>query len=262
MEMLMQIAYIILAHKLPNQLMRLIDQLDSPWATFFVHIDQKTDASIFRQLSDRFSYRDNIHLLRRFSCYWGGFGVVEATLEGLRQIFLHSPRPDYILLLTGQDYPLRSNESIRSYFEQSHGISFIDCEPLPNFKEFPVTGGAHLYEDWHFASKRYFHVHLPWVKRILPLALKPYKGSAYWSLTYECAHYLLTFIERNPQVVQFFKYVIVPDELIFQTILMNATPAHTVVSDSLRYIDWEGSPDPKHPKLDFIHLVDKNRKAG
>jgi hypothetical protein len=244
----MEIAYIVLAHKLPNQLVRLVDRLDAPWVTFLVHIDKKTDDGLFRQVAEAFNGRGNIYLLKRFKCYWGGFGVVEASLEGLRQIFLHRLQPDYIILLTGQDYPLRSNEYIRSYFERFCGTSFIDCDILPNFKEFPITGGTHLYEDWHYVARKYFHVRPVWGKRMLPLGMRPYKGSAYWNLTYECARYILTFVERNPQVVRFFKHVLTPDELFFQTVLMNANQTHPIISDHLRYHDWVRSSDLNHPK--------------
>ena len=39
----MQINYIILTHKSPTQLERLIAKLDDEEATFFVHIDLKTN---------------------------------------------------------------------------------------------------------------------------------------------------------------------------------------------------------------------------
>jgi hypothetical protein len=36
----------------------------------------------------------------------------------------------------------------------------------------------------------------------------------------------------------------VPDELFFQTIIMNSEHRHTVVNDDLRYLDWTREPAP------------------
>ena len=244
----MRLAYIILAHKLPNQLLRLIERLDADWVTFFVHIDKKTDDAIFRQIAEGVSHRRNVHLLKRYACYWGGFGVVEAALEGLRQVVLHQLQPSHILLLSGQDYPLHSNEAIRRFFLHAGDASFIDYGPLPDYQQYPASGGQHLYERWHFMGQCYFHVGLPWVKRRMPLKMQPFKGSAYWNMSYASARYLLNFIDRNPQVTQFFKYVLTPDELFFQTILLNAHQPLPVVADHLRYTDWAAASSPMHPK--------------
>ena len=46
----MQINYIILTHKSPIQLERLISRLDDQDSTFFVHIDLKTDIEQFKYL--------------------------------------------------------------------------------------------------------------------------------------------------------------------------------------------------------------------
>lgn len=53
-------------------------------------------------------------------------------------------------------------------------------------------------------------------------------------------------MNANPNFVNFFKYVDVPDEIFFQTIVMNSPYAQCVVNDNMRYIDWKdwdaGSP--------------------
>jgi hypothetical protein len=39
----MKIAYVVLAHRYPDQLIRLIHRLNTENASFFVHFDKKTD---------------------------------------------------------------------------------------------------------------------------------------------------------------------------------------------------------------------------
>ena len=48
----------------------------------------------------------------------------------------------------------------------------------------------------------------------------------------------------NPDYVRFFEHVFVPDELFFQTIIMNSPLRDTVENDDLRYLDWSREPAP------------------
>ena len=43
--------------------------------------------------------------------------------------------------------------------------------------------------------------------------------------------------------VRFFN-VLIPDELFFQTLIMNSTLRDSVVNDNLRYLDWSREPAP------------------
>jgi hypothetical protein len=52
------------------------------------------------------------------------------------------------------------------------------------------------------------------------------------------------FVESRPNVVNFFRHVDIPDELFFQTVIMNSELAGSVVNDNLRYIDWTRGPRP------------------
>jgi hypothetical protein len=52
------------------------------------------------------------------------------------------------------------------------------------------------------------------------------------------------FVESRPDVVDFFRHVDIPDEVFFQTVLMNSELAGSVVNDNLRYIDWTRGARP------------------
>jgi hypothetical protein len=84
-------------------------------------------------------------------------------------------------------------------------------------------------------------------KRKLPLGYSHYGGSAWWSLSKECARYCLDFLEAHPGLLNYYKYTWGGDEFIFQTIIMNSPEwRQKVVPDNLRYIDWaDKKPSPK-----------------
>ena len=50
--------------------------------------------------------------------------------------------------------------------------------------------------------------------------------------------YLHQFVKQNDPFVRFFKRVHIPDEIFFQTIILNSPLRHTVINDDLRFIKW------------------------
>ena len=78
----------------------------------------------------------------------------------------------------------------------------------------------------------------------LPDGLAPYGGSSYWTMSAEHARYVLDFVHGNPAYLRFFRRAGIPDEIFFQTILLNSPHAGEVVNDERRYVDWERAEIP------------------
>jgi hypothetical protein len=235
----MNIAYVVSAYKLPEQLLRLVSTLNTEAAEFLIHVDKKADPSVFARISEALTSRPNVHLLERHTCHYGGFGHVRATLKGIDELFrLQSPF-DYVVLLTGQDYPIKSNEQILDFFNEHRGSSFLEYFPLPSTEW--THGGMDRLEHYHvrFARRylRFPRAYIP-VRNGLPDDIRPFGGSPYWCLSRECIAYIHDFLDHSRAFVRFFKYVNVPDELFFQTIVMNSPLRDTVVNDDLRYVEW------------------------
>lgn len=260
----MQFAYIISAYKYPQQLIRLIQRLNTPSASFFVHVDRKTDDGIYREIVHALSRRPNVIFLKRHKCEWGNFGHVSATLEGITEIFRTGTSFDYAILLTGQDYPIKSTRHIAAFFEKHKGKLFLEFSPLPTevWKNRGIVGGIERIEAWHW---RLFNRHIYFppgrnfpIKRQFPKGFRPFGGSSYWCLPRECIEYIYDLTTQNRAFVDFFKYVDVPDEIFFQTIILNSRFERMAVNDNLRYIDWQdldaGSPAILR-KSDFARLV-------
>ena len=260
----MRIAYIISAYKLPQQLVRLVERLDAEGASFFIHVDQKTSRAAFVGMSEPLARRANVVFLERHRCSWGGFGHVEASLKGLRALQDEAVQFDYAVLLTGQDYPIKSNAQIHGFFAESGGRSFLEYFPLPH-PAWPGHGGLDRFLQWHFFPFGR-HVALPAIRPrrfgraqgrgtgpVAPLAVEhalpknwiPHGGSSYWCLSRECVEYVQRFLNDNPWVERYFRHTWVPDELFFQTILLNSPLKNRLVNDNLRYIQWtRGAPSP------------------
>jgi len=80
----------------------------------------------------------------------------------------------------------------------------------------------------------------------------------WWCLTRECIIYVDRFIRENPAYKRYFRTVFIPDESFFQSIVSNSPFKTGIVSDDLRYADWE-NPNPLYPRTletaDFKKLV-------
>jgi Core-2/I-Branching enzyme len=236
------IAYVISAYKLPSQLVRLVRRLEAPGASFVVHVDRKTDERVNEEMVAGLADLDSIHFLPRHACHWGGFGHVRATLKGIDHLVCTGTPFEYLVLLTGQDYPLVDPDRIERHLEAVDGRSFMSYWPLPH-EPWAGRGGLDRIERWHWIRGRRLRLSLP-LRRRVPGNLRPYGGSPYWCLARPVVEYIHAFVHANPGYVRFFEHVFVPDEIFFQTIVLNSPLAETVVDDNLRYIDWTRVPAP------------------
>jgi Core-2/I-Branching enzyme len=236
-----KLAYIISAYQRLGQVARLVQRLHEDTTQFFVHVDRKTDPSEYRALTESLRDLDSVRFLERHPCHWGGFGHVRATLKGIDELLSTGTRFDYAILLTGQDYPIKSNLYLDRFFEAEQPKSFMGVSPLPSASWSP-RGGLDRIEYAHLRLYGH-HVRFPF-RRAFPSGLRPYGGGAYWALSRECIEYVGDFVHRRQDVVRFFRHVDIPDEIFFHTILMNSPLRKTIVNDNLRYIDWSRGRRP------------------
>lgn len=254
----MRIAYVILAHQLPEQLVRLVRRLDTPSAMFLVHIDRRADEAVDRAVRAGLAGFDNVVFLRRHALYWGGFGHVRATIEGLDELYRRALPFDYVALLTGQDYPIKPVSAIERTLAQTGGRSFMAHDRLPG----GWVDGMERITHWHsrrIGVPRGWHLRLP-LQRSLPLRLVPYGGSSYWWLSREAVDYVRQFLAEQPGFYRFFRHVDIPDEIIFHTILMNSPLRETIVNDELRYVDWTRQPPPAVFGANDLELLRRSPK--
>jgi hypothetical protein len=75
--------------------------------------------------------------------------------------------------------------------------------------------------------------------------MRPFSGSGSWALTRTACEHVLTVVDGNPRLVDFFRTVFAPDESFVQTILGNS-PFVGRMRRELVYTDWTRSPNG-HP---------------
>ena len=243
----MRVAYLILCHRLPGQVARLVRALDVPGAAFFVHLDRGAGASVLRRLEDELAGLGNVRLVPRMRVGWASWSVVAATLDCMREVERTGADPEQTVLLTGQDYPIQPAEQIARDAAEHPDSAYIRHRPLP-IPEWGPRGGLERLQRLHLRAGRRRLVALPWRLR-LPGGLRAHGGSQLWSLGRPHRLYVLDAVRRRPDVVRFFRRTAFPDETFFQTLLACSPLRDTLVNDNLRYIRWTGGASPETLRL-------------
>jgi glycosyltransferase involved in cell wall biosynthesis len=232
-------AYLILAHKNPSQLLRLVNALTTPDTYFFIHIDKKVKEEIFKSV---ITGANVFFCKNRKSVNWGGFSMVEATVELIGEMAEHTGFPDYVHLLSGQDFPLKSNEYVFSYFERHKGTDFMEYFTIPCANW--TNGGLDRIKYRWDIDRRGFERTPELRNGELHGSISdatPYGGSQWWSLTGECVAYIFDKCRRGDELYEFYRYTFIPDEMLFQTFVMNSKFKKTVKNSNLRKINWNSA---------------------
>jgi hypothetical protein len=263
----MTVAYIVLSHRNPEQVLRLVRALnEGPAARVLVRHDPRGPALPPAQLdaAGGEAIEDGIEF------EWGGWSQLELILGCLREAARRHD-PDWALILSGQDYPLRPLAEI----EAELGASMADGR-LGAVREVerhrPPPG-----EDEFFLRCRYLHYTRPRGIRTLPRALRPlayarqlpplvgirrpgrpplrYHASADWLTLGRRGLTATLAAAEDRRLMRRFRRVAVPSESFFATVLLN-DPALTIERDHRRFAPF---PHPGAPHPETLTTSDSDR---
>lgn len=242
----MKIAYLIQAHKNYKQICMLVDNLIDEYTDVYIHIDKKQD-KLYEQLLEKYLNDNNIYIIEnREVVNWSGFSQVKATLNLMNEA--SQKNYNYISLISGQCFPIKSNDYIRQFLNQNKGKEFIEYQDITNDKNNRFRLKCYNF----FRENKYIRtlpmrildniirrfIQKPFVNRKNFIGMNLYHGSSWFTITFECMKFIIEYIEDNPVFMEDFKYTLAPDEHFFQMIILNSKYKENVVNNNLRYIDW------------------------
>jgi hypothetical protein len=234
-----KISYFILCHTMPALVIRLINRLRDANSIFIVHVDKRAVKNVWDALKEFSANAPDVYLSKRHRCYWGRLGMVQGTISCIQKALQLNLPFDYAFLLSGQDYPIKSNSYIQKFLSENMGHEFIESFPFDERNRWSDDGAPYnpinrvQFLTFFFRS-RWIHIKL---KRKFPLGFRPHLGSQWWCLSRACIEYLNAFIIKNRAFVRYFGRVFIPDESFFQSILSNSSYRDKIISNDLRYID-------------------------
>ncbi len=264
----MKIAYIILVHKNPKQVARLINKLNTENTVFSIHVDYNANIEDFKKeiLSKN---PDNISFLeKRFKPKWGGFNTIKAAVELINSVLIYHPKS--IVYISGQDYPIMNNISIEKYLKKYEGIALIEYEPENHdLKKVNNINRYYFADYFNYNKKGLFNPkEIPFLARILTKLLpkriflkgvKPFVGRQWFILPFDIAEFIVKEYNKNKTLKDFYKYTIHSAEMYFQTLLLNSKYANRVANLRTVFADYN-APNPiiwKAEDIDILKSQDK-----
>lgn len=256
----MKHAYLIIAHNEPEVLMSLLAAIDDRRNDIYVHIDRKAD------FDGQNLKTEKAHLAildTRIDARWGDFSLVEVELL-LMETAMAKGEYDYFHLLSGVDYPIKSQDYIHQYCKANQGIEFIGFSQNVTSKELAWRS------QHYFLFSREFQ-HAAFYKRVLRATyarlqslvgyyrtkLEVKKGAQWCSITQNFCQFILSHKE---ELKKNFSHTYCPDELVIQTLCWNTHFKNKVYSltdefiGCKRYIPWENGKLRPFSKNDFLKM--------
>lgn len=238
----MKQVFLIHAHKDLDQLNTLLARLSDPDFVLYVHLDRKwaVDPAAVDPRGHQVQPRADVR--------WGSFSQVDAMLASLRRVLADQPAFDKLHFLSAQDYPVLPNPVLKKELAALAGYELIDTVAIG-----PQGWPAGYRYEYFYREGNGLSLRLACAlaNRILratgrarrfPAGMRPYGGSAWWSLSRPCLAALLQRLEARPDLTRFFRSVLCPDEMFFQTLVMASPFAPRVLARNYRYVQWpEGS---------------------
>lgn len=241
--------FLIQAHKDVNQLNTLVEQLRDDDFLIYVNLDRKSTLDPAAVSPHARQVR------RRVDVHWGTFSQVQAALNSLDQIVAEVPAFDKVIFLSAQDFPLLSNARLKAALAALRGHELLDAVAIGSapgqwhandrYQYFCLDGGSYAaYLAGRLANRA---MRAAGMVRRLPDGMQPYGGSSWWGLSRDCVRLLLARTAREPRLARFFRTVTCPDEMFFQTLVMNSPFRARVLGENFRYVQWpeNGAPNPK-----------------
>ena len=244
----MKICYFIMSHKNPEQIYRLIRTIKqfNPNSHILLSHDSRNcslDVSMLQKL-------DGVDV-QFAEAERGDFSPVEKYLSGIKWLLNNNIDFDWLINLSGQDYPVQPLSEIEYLLSKTKYDGFLEFfnvfspenhwnmreasqRYLYQYKKIPislpkwiipmlkVTKTMNYLQNW-------FRIHFEYglrvgtkKKTIFNDNYHCYGGSFFTILSKKCVDFLNDLSTKNSHIFEYYKNVLVPDESFIQTVLVNS----------------------------------------
>jgi hypothetical protein len=256
-----RVAYLVVSHRSPGQVLRLVRALrEGPSAEVVVRHDQRHSRLDAAAVEDAGG-----SLLREgLEVEWGEWSQLRMLLAALERIAAELD-PGWLLILSGQDYPLRPLAEVESRLARSQDDAYLGAHWELDTRSFPQGR-----EGEFFLRYAYRHLRAPRLP-VLPGRLRrvayyrdrprrlgirrlrlPFRDdlrcwvSSDWPALSRCAlQAVLRTAAAEHRLMRHYRRTVAPAESFFATALMN-DPNLSVSGDDRRYVRFQpgaASPD-------------------
>ncbi|KAF6565399.1 hypothetical protein G9G63_09585 [Paenibacillus sp. EKM202P] len=226
----MKIAYFILAHHKPNQLIRLLRAIHSPENIYLIHVDLKAKDEMFEIMKLISSNWSNVYTLPSRPLIWGGWSLVQVEIDAIR-VLLKDPGWTHYINLSGQDFPLINQEEIQQRID--FNISYLDYHQ--DFHLNKAYTGKYYVEDC--GQIKVLGDREPFTDYFLP-EIEPYRASQWKILSRQAAQYSVDS-PMAYQLQDYFRVSLMSDESYFPTVLLNSDIEKQIRNNNYRFLNMK-----------------------
>ena len=282
----MRVCYLIQSHKNPEQIYRLVRAIKHMSPNSFILLSHDRNSS-----SIETKLFEDIPEVKVILCDGSraAFRFFKAYFEAVEWLFNNGVEFDWLINLSGQDYPIKLLSKAEDLLSKAEYDGFMEYFMV--FSKQSIWGiregkTRYCFRYWRLADRlpevlqkrlRFlklinyiqplFRVNFSYgftfgIRRKTPFntSYVCYGGSTFCTLKKECIKYLYSAWKENWGIIDFLKHTGVPTEVLFQTILVNSQ-RFKLHNESKHYFDFSQSRDG-HPRTmtveDFTKLMESS----
>jgi hypothetical protein len=224
--------FLIVSNNNPSQLFRLIDSLSFANNIFIVHVDNLTSLKPFTKLFSNFFKGKVFFCPDRINMNNGKICEAKATCSLINYLNQLSLTFDYLHLIHGQDYPIKTSSDFQSFFSKNYGRSFIEYFPICNSLDGEplkinidkICENPNIIERF---TRGNFSCDMD--------SFKAFGGSIFFSIHKDCFQMVFNKFIEEDFIDSFYELYPIPRLSLFQTLIMNSRLASSIENFNLRY---------------------------
>ncbi|KAE8292207.1 Beta-1,3-galactosyl-O-glycosyl-glycoprotein beta-1,6-N-acetylglucosaminyltransferase [Larimichthys crocea] len=241
------LAYSIVVHHKVQNFERLLRAIYAPQNIYCVHVDRKSEVSVFAAIQAITSCFPNVFMVSKaVNVMYGHWSRVQADLNCMADLYNINTEWKYLINLCGQDFPLKTNLEIVRMLRSLRGGNSMESEEMPEYKKQRVTDVYQIVDGKiQRTSKK---------KGPPPFNLPILSGNAYIAVS---RGYIRSVLEDNriQTLIEWSKDTYSPDEFFWATVqrmpgVPGSTRPHrkydmTDINAIARLVKWQGHEGPQ-----------------
>jgi len=236
----MKLAFSLIAHKAPGQVVALARAVCHNGNYCIIHCNSSSGPSFKEEIEYGIAAEgiDNVRFLESEPVGWGNSSVLRVELRAINALLEWADDWTHHVNLSGQCLPTKPISAIADELLAHPDWNYVEMIDLETERPDLAYRFSTFYVE---VGGKPRNTRVP---RQLPREFKLCFG-AFWSiLTREACHHIARSSEAR-RILRYLRYTLFPDELAFQTILLNSHLKSTVVPRSRRLMLWKDpSPSP------------------
>mgnify|MGYP000843644151 FL=1 len=251
----MRLAYLIIAHQLPEQLAQMLYCIQHPDNLYLVIPDSKGLSGNEPALQAVTRRHANVIIAPPRDLRWASWSLMQARLDGIRML-LARPEPwEMLVTLSGQDFPLKSQKEIHAWMTAHRDRNIMNVvDPVATWDD-PYARVQRVRVEPPFMKRGVTLPRVRWNRWKTHLGHSRYVGGRpYMALSRAFCQHLI----ESPQLplwVKTLRHGYRPEEVLVHSFISNSPFADSMHNHMMHDEDWSGGGS--HPRV--LTMADQAR---